>query len=129
MSCGVVPSRHIGLTSPIRGLRPRLPSLRSVLPSRQLTPKFNQFSHLIREMRGLVQGESRSQVYLDYAEPPPIFVQASAVELAHIALICTTFQGDVCQPLGAIISFLLDSFSFLLDIFSFLIGYFLLQTL
>ena len=25
-----------------------------------------------------VQGESRSQVYLDYAEPPPIFVQASA---------------------------------------------------
>ena len=32
-----------------------------------------------------MQGESRSQVYLDYAEPPPIFVQASAIELAHIA--------------------------------------------
>ena len=33
-SCGVVPSRHIGLASPFRGLRPRLPSLRSVVPSR-----------------------------------------------------------------------------------------------
>ena len=32
-----------------------------------------------------MQGESRSQVYLDYAEPQPIFVQASAIELAHIA--------------------------------------------
>ena len=28
--------------------------------------------------RTFVQGERRSQVYLDYAEPPPIFVQASA---------------------------------------------------
>ena len=28
--------------------------------------------------RTFVQGESRSQVYLDYAEPQPIFVQASA---------------------------------------------------
>ena len=37
MSCGVVPSRHIVLTSPIRALRTRLPSLRSVLPSRQIT--------------------------------------------------------------------------------------------
>ncbi|MCI5647346.1 MAG: hypothetical protein MR299_06790, partial [Bacteroidales bacterium] len=36
-------------------------------------------------LRTFVQGESRSQVYLDYAEPPPIFVQASAIELAHIA--------------------------------------------
>ena len=36
MSCGVVPARHIVLSSPIRGLRPRLPSLRSVLPSRQI---------------------------------------------------------------------------------------------
>ena len=36
MSCSVVPSRHIVLGSPIRGLRPRLPSLRSVLPSRQI---------------------------------------------------------------------------------------------
>ena len=34
MSCGVVPSRHIVLTSPIRALRTRLPSLRSVVPSR-----------------------------------------------------------------------------------------------
>ena len=32
-----------------------------------------------------MQGESRSQVYLNYAEPQPIFVQASAIELAHIA--------------------------------------------
>ena len=32
-----------------------------------------------------VQGERRGQVYLDYAEPQPIFVQASAIELAHIA--------------------------------------------
>ena len=36
MSCGVVPSRHIVLGSPIRALRTRLPSLRSVLPSRQI---------------------------------------------------------------------------------------------
>ena len=36
MSCGVVPSRHIGFGSPIRALRTRLPSLRSVLPSRQI---------------------------------------------------------------------------------------------
>ena len=35
-SCGVVPSRHIGLASPFRGLRPRLPSLRSVVPSRHV---------------------------------------------------------------------------------------------
>ena len=34
MSCGVVPSRHIGLTMPHRALRTRLPSLRSVVPSR-----------------------------------------------------------------------------------------------
>ena len=34
MSCGVVPSRHIGSVTTIRGLRPRLPSLRSVVPSR-----------------------------------------------------------------------------------------------
>ena len=39
MSCGVVPSRHIVLTSPIRALRTRLLSLRSVVPSRHLTPK------------------------------------------------------------------------------------------
>ena len=32
-----------------------------------------------------MQGESRSQVYLDYAEPPPIFVQVSAIELDLIA--------------------------------------------
>ena len=36
LSCGVVPSRHIGSVTTIRGLRPRLPSLRSVLPSRQI---------------------------------------------------------------------------------------------
>ena len=33
-SYGVVPSRHIGSVTTIRGLRPRLPSLRSVVPSR-----------------------------------------------------------------------------------------------
>ena len=32
-----------------------------------------------------MQGERRGQVYLDYAEPKQIFVQASAIELAHIA--------------------------------------------
>ena len=37
MSCSVVPSRHIVLASLFRGLRPRLPSLRSVVPSRHLT--------------------------------------------------------------------------------------------
>ena len=36
MFCGVVPSRHIVFGSPIRALRTRLPSLRSVLPSRQI---------------------------------------------------------------------------------------------
>ena len=41
--------------------------------------------HLPNYKGTFVQGESRSQVYLDYAEPPPIFVQASAIELAHIA--------------------------------------------
>ena len=39
MSCGVVPSRHIVFVSPLRALRTRLPSLRSVVPSRHLTPK------------------------------------------------------------------------------------------
>ena len=34
--------------------------------------------HLPNYKGTFVQGESRSQVYLDYAEPPPIFVQASA---------------------------------------------------
>ena len=34
MSCCVVPSRHVVLVVLIRGLRPRLPSLRSVVPSR-----------------------------------------------------------------------------------------------
>ena len=37
LSYGVVPSRHIVLASSIRGLRPRLSSLRSVVPSRHLT--------------------------------------------------------------------------------------------
>ena len=32
-----------------------------------------------------MQGERRGQVYLDYAEPQPNFVQASAIELTHIA--------------------------------------------
>ena len=39
MSCGVVPSRHVVLVVLIRALRTRLPSLRSVVPSRHLTPK------------------------------------------------------------------------------------------
>ena len=40
MSCGVVPSRHIVLGSPIRALRTRLPkSYAFVVPSRHLTPK------------------------------------------------------------------------------------------
>ena len=50
--------------------------------------KENLFALAWREialLRTFVQGESRSQVYLDYAEPQPIFVQASAIELAHIA--------------------------------------------
>ena len=34
---------------------------------------------------GFVQGERRGQARLGYAEPQPIFVQASAIELAHIA--------------------------------------------
>ena len=37
MSCGVVPARHIVFGSPIRALRTRLPSLRSVVPSRHLS--------------------------------------------------------------------------------------------
>ena len=41
LSCGVVPSRHIVFVSPIRGLRPRLSSLRSVVPSRHLTQRCN----------------------------------------------------------------------------------------
>ena len=32
--CGVVPSRHIALSTPFRALRARLLSLRSVVPSR-----------------------------------------------------------------------------------------------
>ena len=36
-SYGVVPSRHIVLGKPNRALRTRLPSLRSVVPSRHLT--------------------------------------------------------------------------------------------
>ena len=34
LSYGVVPSRHIDIYAPIRGLHPRLSSLRSVVPSR-----------------------------------------------------------------------------------------------
>ena len=37
MSFGVVPARHIVIGASIRGLRPRLPSLRFVVPSRHLT--------------------------------------------------------------------------------------------
>ena len=33
-SCGVVPSRHIALSTPFRALRARLLSLRSLVPSR-----------------------------------------------------------------------------------------------
>ena len=55
-SCGVVPSRHIGLASPFRGLRPRLPSLRSVVPSRHLTQvtkalKMFEFVRFVRPNR------------------------------------------------------------------------------
>ena len=34
LSYGVVPSRHIDIYAPIRGLRPRISSQRSVVPSR-----------------------------------------------------------------------------------------------
>ena len=43
MSCGVVPARHIVFGSPIRALRTRLPSLRSVLPSRQIATLCSAF--------------------------------------------------------------------------------------
>ena len=39
MSSGVVPSRHIVLGKPNRALRTRLPSLRSVVPSRHFAPQ------------------------------------------------------------------------------------------
>src|SRR5574344_1282064 len=45
MSSGVVPSRHIFFATPFRGLRPRLLSLRSVLPSRQLA--FQSYTYII----------------------------------------------------------------------------------
>ena len=56
MSCGVVPSRHVGLASLFRGLRPRLPSLRSVVPSRHLTQvtkalKMFEFVRFVRPNR------------------------------------------------------------------------------
>ena len=41
MSCGVVPSRHIEFASSRRTLRARLPSLRSVVPSRHALPNKN----------------------------------------------------------------------------------------
>ena len=47
LSYGVVPSRHIVLASPIRALRARLPSLRSVVPSRHLTVNLTKAFHLI----------------------------------------------------------------------------------
>ena len=40
-SYGVVPSRHIVLGKPNRALRTRLPSLRSVVPSRHALPNKN----------------------------------------------------------------------------------------
>ena len=44
MYLGVVPSRHIVFASPIRALRTRLPSLRSVVPSRHKRCMYiNQF--------------------------------------------------------------------------------------
>ena len=54
MSCGVVPSRHIGLAPPIRGLRPRLPSLRSVVPSRHLILMAMKLAQ--RQVFGLLYG-------------------------------------------------------------------------
>ena len=45
IATGVLPSRQNLCNSLIRGLRPRLPSLRSVLPSRQLIP--NPFCNAI----------------------------------------------------------------------------------
>ena len=46
-SCGVVSSRHVVSAMSIRGLRPRLPSLRSVVPSRhphQQTSSVDRFA-------------------------------------------------------------------------------------
>ena len=54
MSYGVVPSRHIGLASAIRGLRPRLPSLCSVVPSRHLILMAMKFAQ--RPVFGLLYG-------------------------------------------------------------------------
>ena len=54
LSCGVVPSRHIVLASSIRGLRPRLPSLRSVVPSRHLILLAMKFAQ--RQIFGLLYG-------------------------------------------------------------------------
>ena len=48
MSCGVVPSRHVVLVVLIRGLRPRLPSLRSVVPSRHAFSLY-LFAHELHE--------------------------------------------------------------------------------
>ena len=55
-SCGVVPSRHVILTSPCRALRTRLLSLRSVVPSRHLTQvtkalKMFEFVRFVRPNR------------------------------------------------------------------------------
>ena len=44
ISCGVVPSRHIEFASSRRTLRARLPSLRSVVPSRHVVQKINYAS-------------------------------------------------------------------------------------
>ena len=57
MSCGVVPSRHIAVSVTCRALRTRLPSLRSVVPSRHRNERAGKAGYygtrcaLIRESR------------------------------------------------------------------------------
>ena len=80
-SYGVVPSRHIVLAPSIRGLRPRLLSLRSVVPSRHLTHNFTLALHKrwfymnyclptnFREIRGQIiirrQNHSQTKSFAD----------------------------------------------------------------
>ena len=59
ISTGVLPSRQVVAMAYYRGLRPRLPSLRSVLPSRQILLKLPstaekiKCNHCISDFRGL----------------------------------------------------------------------------
>ena len=75
MSCGVVPSRHVVLVVLIRGLRPRLPSLRSVLPSRQIA-----LNEIV-----LPTNCTNGHEWLQWIK----------MATESVALICTTAMGDM----------------------------------